>query len=385
MKGCNNSKCTLSTMMFAGAQHVDSVTTNGIGLCDPEQSTTPIMNPVRRLIAIGDIHGDLKLTLQSLVLAKVIPYNVHYYDNTIPITDLYKTLDKITWIGEDTYVVQVGDQIDRCRPWLAGQKCSDVGVTLEDEPSDIIILNFFTYLDILARKHGGRVISLLGNHELLNLAGKMTYVSKAGLDQFKETVDSEGRQITSGKAGRKHFFRRGGKYSQFLACSRFSAVIIGSTLFAHAGIIEQFLKNLSNNPSRDNIVEINNEVKKWILGQINSDNIGYIVNSPDSLFWTRILGGIPPDKTDGTGSYEETCVSSLDGVLNLLGLDRMIIGHTPFINQGVSPACNNKLFRVDTGASRAFKSWHQTPDSAKPKVLEIINDHINKPEWNILE
>ena len=60
---------------------------------------------VRRLVAIGDLHGDLKVTLQALRLAKVIPRDI--YPNNV---------DQIRWIGGDTWVVQCGDQIDRCRP-----------------------------------------------------------------------------------------------------------------------------------------------------------------------------------------------------------------------------------------------------------------------------
>ena len=60
---------------------------------------------VKGLIAIGDLHGDLRVSLIALRLAKVIPDNIFPYN-----------VDKISWCGGDTWVIQLGDQIDRCRP-----------------------------------------------------------------------------------------------------------------------------------------------------------------------------------------------------------------------------------------------------------------------------
>ena len=59
----------------------------------------------RRVIAIGDIHGDLDGLLSCLAdVSKVITYKM----------DCDKKIE-FEWIGEDTYVVIVGDIIDRKR------------------------------------------------------------------------------------------------------------------------------------------------------------------------------------------------------------------------------------------------------------------------------
>ena len=85
---------------------------------------------------------------------------------TSSISDVEKEY-KLRWIGGRTHVVQVGDQIDRCRP--NGSKTCDNPLTLrssEDEDSDTKILKLFTDLHEQAVQEGGAVISLLGNHEL---------------------------------------------------------------------------------------------------------------------------------------------------------------------------------------------------------------------------
>lgn len=341
----------------------------------------PIIEAKKRIIAIGDIHGDLKLALQSLSIAGLInniPY-YDYFDDKINPEAFYPKLETIQWTGGETYVVQVGDQIDRCRPGFITDNCNTDNITIDDEASDIIILKFFYILHLKARRHGGAVISLLGNHELMNIMGKMRYVSKKGIDQF------------NGEMNRIKYFRRKGKFAQFLACTRYSAVIIGSFLFTHAGIIKTFYNTINRTykndleNSRNNIININEDVKNWVLGLIENDNINYIIQSQDSLFWNRILGSIPKNiNKQNSTKYKEQCSKYLDNVLDILKIKGMIIGHTPFLEGGIAPTCNNKLFRIDIGASKAFELFkNNQQNKINVEILEILNDDINKPIFNI--
>ena len=80
-----------------------------------------------------------------------------------------------------------------------------------------------------------------------------------------------------------------------LGCTRLSAIIIGSFLFVHAGIIPEFTKKL-NIKSRKDLYKLNFAVRKWLLGLINKEYVSQIVGSfKYSLFWDRILGNIPPN------------------------------------------------------------------------------------------
>ena len=146
--------------------------------CKDYNKIPHLMTKRDRIIAIGDIHGDWKLTLKCLKLAGVLNKDCTDENNA-------------EWIGGNTVVVQIGDQIDRCRP-LVGKKCKEKFQKEEmkiDEDSDVRIYEIFTLLDSKALKNKdkngkddpGRVISLLGNHEILNSQKKMSYVSAKGL------------------------------------------------------------------------------------------------------------------------------------------------------------------------------------------------------------
>lgn len=194
---------------------------------------------VRRIIAIGDLHGDWNMTLESLKIAGVINE-----DND--------------WIGDDTVVVQIGDQIDRCRGYQ--YKCDHKNATINDENSDVKILKFFTSLHKQAQEKGGAVYSLLGNHELMNVMGDLRYVSYKGLTEF----DSNNSMI-KGKKNRKDAFKKGNDLANFMACTRQSALIIGSNLFVHAGIVPKLAEKYQ-------VKDINKLIRKWLLDKLEDDN-----------------------------------------------------------------------------------------------------------------
>ena len=188
------------------------------------ESQPHILPPVKRIIVIGDIHGDKEMTLESLKIAKLIDNNGE-------------------WIGGDTVVVQVGDQVDRCR--YTGIPCNLKQATDNDEGNDWEILQYFTKLHKQAREVGGAVYSLIGNHELMNVSGDFRYVSYEGLREFDNYKKPDGTGFKDGKEARKWAFDLGNPISEFLACTRQVALIIGSNLFVHGGILPQIAKKYS--------------------------------------------------------------------------------------------------------------------------------------------
>lgn len=385
------------------------------------------ISPTSRTIAIGDIHGDLQLAIDFLIVAKCIqlynPNNDQIKENqTISINN-----QKYFWSGNNTQVVQVGDQVDRCRL----DNCEQPNTTINDEASDIKILKFYSDVNKLAMSKGGRVISLLGNHELMNVMGNLNYVSFMGLLEFNKNVDMSNVNIStyinmdkpelndvinSGLQNRKNIFSNNFKgerkeaLNEYLACSRTSAIIIGDLLFVHGGLIKKMAEAY-------NIVDLNRIVRKWLLGNFNddtnkkilytnqetekvsNDNISFstksrlheILKSKNSIFWNRILGYLESDKNTKNLSIDkqkrsnENCDKILKEMFQTVNINGIVIGHTPQMsekNNGINSACNERVWRVDIGASTAFDMFRTTKRNIQ--VLEIKYDEQQKPRFNIL-
>lgn len=355
----------------------------------PSASVIPtIIKDVHRIIAIGDIHGDINMTLRILLSKElsIVRINEKFikklhkmYNTTFDKLDFRKITDKnlkividaMEWIGGSTHVVQVGDQVDRCRP-INGKECHEKGVTFNDEQSDVKIMKIFTELDKKAEKHKGRVISLLGNHEIMNVIGDLRYVSYEGLMQF---CDRHNDDIDTCMDKRHDAFKPGGIYSELLGCNRISAVVIGSNLFVHAGIITKFIENMKNNGLHikdvNDIHMINEYMRKWLLGKIDNKMVKKIYSSSKSIFWNRIFGNIPPDNNNES-FYPDDCKDEVENILKLFKIGSIIIGHTPQ-QHGIKSACKKKVWKIDTGSSKSFYYFKSMKEN-NPQVLEIIND-----------
>ena len=304
-----------------------------------------------RIIVMGDIHGDWDLTIELFKLANLID-------------------DNMNWIGKDTVVVQVGDQIDRCR--FNGIDCSDINATKDDEASDIKILHFFTKLHNMAQKDGGAVYSLIGNHELMNVMGKMDYVSYKGRKEF-ENYDAPSEYKT-GEEKRRWAFKQGNEISNFLGCTRHLAIKIGSNLFVHAGILPDVANKYS-------IEELNRLLKLYLWNKLeNKEKYNDIFYSNNSPLWNREIGGIAYKKyginTQHINTKELTCIDILSPMEKIYKVGKIFVGHTPIINNGISHICDEKIWLTDVAGSKAFDNTAPKVHTRKAQVLEILNDNI---------
>lgn len=128
-----------------------------------------------RIVAVGDVHGDVAAFKKILVEAGV--------------------LDAIgAWVGGETVLVQVGDLIDR-GPSMRGT------------------FDFVMELEQAAAKHGGRVVSLLGNHEVMNMTGDLRYVAPENYAEFTD-ARSEKRRADAWRQVRDLWKRRARQLGQ---------------------------------------------------------------------------------------------------------------------------------------------------------------------------
>jgi hypothetical protein len=335
-------------------------------MCPKNQYIPSILPAVQRLIIMGDIHGDYNLFITMLRIGKLI--DIDQYGN-------------ILWRGGSTFVVQVGDQIDRCRP-ISNMVCTNPKTTYQDEASDIKIMTVCNELHKQAVQTGGAFISLLGNHEIMNANGILTYVSYLGNKDFENYIDPENPNVkfTSGSDARAYAFAPGHEIGKMLGCTRLPAVIVGSHLFVHAGLVDGLIEEIGLTGTHD-LETINVAMRMWLLGLLKKKYIKTIIKSSrTSMFWTRILGNIPPN----VNLNNPVCMDHIGRILKLFNIGSILVGHTPqsfTYSDDINQTCSGKVWRVDNGSSSAFHKFdHEMMSSGKvkysrrPQILEIIND-----------
>jgi hypothetical protein len=314
-----------------------------------------VLPPVERIIVLGDVHGDWNKLIGALKLGKVID-------------------DNNNWNGGTTVVVQVGDQIDRCRYVKGGPTCDMKEATPNDEPHDWRILQYFTKLHKQAIKKGGAVYSLMGNHELMNVQGDMRYASYQGFKEFENYKKPDGTIIKDGEEARRWAFKPGNPVSEFLACTRQVALIIGKNLFVHAGIIPKLAKKYS-------VQNINQLMSLYLLDKLKTKTkYGDLFNqSKETPLWTRTLGNIglkqySAENISDTDKQKTNavCNANLDVVKKVYNIDKIYIGHTPLLSHGMGNICNGDVWMTDYGQSKAFGQFKNN-DSIQ--VLQILNDN----------
>lgn len=315
--------------------------------CDNFNILPSILPAVKRIIVLGDLHGDWEMTITSLKIAKLIN-------------------NELNWIGGDTVVVQLGDQIDSCR--FISIPCNLPQATKDDEASDMKILNYFTELHRQAQKKGGAVYSIIGNHELMNVNGNMRYVSFKNINDFNNYKKPNGTVIVDGMEARKWAFSPGNPIADFLGCTRQLSLIIGSNLFVHAGVLPKIAEKY-------NVKEMNKILFLYLTNKLDNskDYIDLLDSADYSPLWNRIFGS--------TNQSKQSCDFLMNPLHKIYKVGKIFIGHTPQLTTGISSTCDERIWLTDYGASKAFDAFdnnlligNQRSHVREAQVLEILND-----------
>lgn len=284
----------------------------------------------RRLVAVGDLHGDFLALVRAMELAGVMDGDGR-------------------WVGGDCVVVQVGDVLDR-------------------GDSEIAIMRKLRALRKQARAAGGDVVCMNGNHEIMTVMGDFRYATPGAFEECRryykkrvtqdakdgtgvvESLDDEGDEEMAGVRARQMLFKPGGEIAMWLSQQPTVLVVDNGTVFAHAGI------DLSH--VEYGFEQINKEVSMWMQGKTKMPP-KQVLDS-DGVVWTRDYGG-----RDAGVQYEASACRKLSTALDAAGAKRLVVGHTPQTT-GVTNGCKGALWRIDVGASRGIYG-HDV------QVIEIVN------------
>eukprot|EP00281_Chroomonas_sp_CCMP1168_P035970 CAMPEP_0206242846 /NCGR_PEP_ID=MMETSP0047_2-20121206/17276_1 /ASSEMBLY_ACC=CAM_ASM_000192 /TAXON_ID=195065 /ORGANISM="Chroomonas mesostigmatica_cf, Strain CCMP1168" /LENGTH=531 /DNA_ID=CAMNT_0053667895 /DNA_START=77 /DNA_END=1672 /DNA_ORIENTATION=+ len=296
---------------------------------DNKKDEVPIPNiptffpPAERIVAVGDVHGDVEALRGCLKIAKLID-------------------DDDNWIGGKTHFVQIGDILDRGDE---EKDCIDVLLGLQEQ----------------AREAGGNVTVLLGNHEIMNVELDFRYVTPGAWDMWGE--QPTGTMLMRMKErlkmmgypeymrSRINAFKPGGHIAKQLATMQV-AVQIGDTVLVHGGLRRKHVEY--------GIDKLNGVTSRWLSDGAGLADKPDIIDETDSPVWARLYSVPSPTKD----SKEE-----LQSVLETLNAQRMIVGHTPQL-RGINSAVTEdgyEVWRCDTGMSRGMMS-------GPLECIEILQD-----------
>ena len=211
----------------------------------------------------------------------------------------------------------------------------------------------------------------------------LDYVSYEGLKKEFETYQdpvNKDLKFKDGWDARRHAFKPGNEYGLLLQCTRLPAIIIGSNLFAHAGIVNGLINQIGITGLND-IEIINKSIRLWLFKLLDRKYVSTILQDTDySMFWTRLLEKIPPN----VPLEHEVCQNNISEVLKLFKINNMIIGHTPqsfAYTDDINSTCGDKIWRVDNGSSTAFNKFDNlfmaegvNSHSRRAQYIEILDD-----------
>jgi hypothetical protein len=280
---------------------------------------------VARVVAIGDVHGDLDGFVQLLLDAKLID-------------------QRNRWIGGDTHLVQLGDLPDR-------------------GPDTRAIMDLLMKLEKPARRAGGYVHLLIGNHEAMNIIGDLRYVhpgeyaafadrgsvrkQKRFLERSVEFIkqsrpqeawpvfDDAWRsawlaQHPPGYVEHRSAWLPAGKYGRWVTDHN-SIIRINDTLFVHGG--------LSGRYEALTIEQINAQIRDELSAPERlAPNA--MVDDPEGPLWYRgMVGGDDPALRERVAQ-----------ILAARGARRIAVAHTPLV-PAIVPRLDGQVITVDVGIS----------------------------------
>ena len=279
--------------LLSGSAAADSAPRTGPAAA--ATSPADVFQGVARVVAVGDIHGDFERLQQVLRLAKL--------------TDAQDQ-----WIGGKTHLVQTGDVLDR-------------------GPDSKKAMDLFMALEVQARKAGGAVHALIGNHEFMIMSGDLRYVSNGELAAFADgpRTTPVGSDPGAEFPAYRQALGKTGKYGQWILGHN-AVIKINDTLFMHGGLSARYL----NRKLRD----LNDSIRDEIAGR--RDARTGVGADPEGPLWYRGLA---------ESMQPQAVQAFFVDLARAQAAQRIVMGHT-IQERGVTLREDNRLALIDVGMSR---------------------------------
>lgn len=269
-----------------------------VGACTPTEQD--INSNSSAIYVLGDLHGDLKAAQEAMALTGA-------------------TNSAGEWIGHNLTIVQTGDLIDR-------------------GPEDRKVLDWLAQLETQASLFNSTLHLLNGNHELMNVEGDFRYIHPDSMLAFSDLADSERSKALhlenapTAVQGRANAFLPGGLYARQLQ-KRPVVLQLSDTVFVHGGLLPTHAEY--------GLKQINQAYAEHIASGAPLPEI--LQDSENGPLWTRIYS-LPDQAAD---------CANLTQVLKTLHAKRMVVAHS--VQPHINSACEDKVWRIDTGMSRAYQ------------------------------
>jgi hypothetical protein len=343
---------------------------------------------VKRIVAVGDIHGAYDALVATLQKANVID-------------------DNLAWSGGKTHFVSTGDLLDR-------------------GPDSRRVMDLFMRLEHEAPLAGGQVHQLLGNHEVMNLIGDLRYVADEEYAAFLDVesveererwhqrfrrnkpVDSDDAAVRRefderappGYFGHRRAFRRAGIYGKWLL-KKPLMIVINDTAFVHGGIppfvAEHGLAGVNGALKQDLLEFVTTSAALMDAGVLSP--IDRFKESPPMLTGKMDTGQLEGDlmisaqniidlsksplhRPAGPTWYRgtATCNSLIEGdglnaALNEIGATRVVIGHTTTITRQVQQRMNGRIVEIDTGMLKTHYAGSGNALIIEDDLLTVVNQN----------
>ncbi len=299
----------------------------------------------RRIVAVGDIHGDYNALVTILRGARLINA-------------------RGKWIGGKTHLVLMGDLIG---------KGSD----------SRLVMDFMMRLE---REVPGQVHSLLGNHELFASAGRYSAMTDdveafrltGSEESLRRSIPETPEYLRDWRTDHSYYreikaaFSKDSKYARWIR-SRNAILKIGNNFFTHAGVLPEWA--FDTNPGR-----VNATIRAWLAyyqgaGPRPPMNTRWVIEEETSPLSNRAYA------PEGRGP--DYAPKKIKKMLRALAVDRMFLGHYLRPDREIlleHPDYGDRVTILDSGISEFYDGTLSAVEIVGDEVTELTFD---RPEDDV--